>query len=79
MDLQLQGKQALIIGSTAGIGLAIARELAAEGAHIVINGRSVERLSPAQTQLQAAYPQVHIQGIVADLGTAEGGIVRSLI
>jgi NAD(P)-dependent dehydrogenase (short-subunit alcohol dehydrogenase family) len=40
MDLQLAGKRALITGSTAGIGFAIAKALAAEGAAIVINGRA---------------------------------------
>jgi len=40
MDLKLQGKLALITGSTAGIGLAIATTLAREGASVIINGRS---------------------------------------
>lgn len=72
MDLQLQGKRALISGSTAGIGYAIAQELAAEGVDVVLNGRSSERLAQAQAQLQAAYPLVQVQGIAADLGTSEG-------
>jgi NAD(P)-dependent dehydrogenase (short-subunit alcohol dehydrogenase family) len=40
MDLQLAGKKALVSGSTAGIGLAIAHQLAQEGAQVIINGRS---------------------------------------
>jgi NAD(P)-dependent dehydrogenase (short-subunit alcohol dehydrogenase family) len=40
MHLQLAGKKALVSGSTAGIGLAIARQLAQEGAQVIINGRS---------------------------------------
>ncbi|HWU66494.1 MAG TPA: SDR family NAD(P)-dependent oxidoreductase, partial [Methylophilus sp.] len=40
MDLQLVGKTALVSGSTAGIGLAIASQLAQEGAQVIINGRS---------------------------------------
>ena len=40
MDLQLDGKLALVSGSTAGIGYAIARTLAQEGAHVIVNGRS---------------------------------------
>ena len=44
MDLQLNGKRALVTGSTAGIGFATARELAAEGASVIVNGRSFERV-----------------------------------
>ena len=47
MDLQLNGKKALISGSTKGIGLAIAIALAREGAHVVINGRSDDSLAVA--------------------------------
>ena len=43
MDLQLAGKRALVTGSTQGTGAAIARTLAAEGAHVVIHGRDAER------------------------------------
>lgn len=72
MDLQLQGKQALVTGSTAGIGFAIAHELASEGAVVTINGRTVERVEAAQARLQEACPHAIINGIAADLGTAEG-------
>ncbi len=40
MDLKLNGHTAIVTGSTAGIGLAIAMELAAEGAHVIVNGRT---------------------------------------
>jgi NAD(P)-dependent dehydrogenase (short-subunit alcohol dehydrogenase family) len=40
MDLELKGKIALVTGSTAGIGLAIAKRLAREGAEVIVNGRS---------------------------------------
>ena len=40
MDLQLKGKLALVSGSTAGIGYAIAHTLAQEGASVIVNGRS---------------------------------------
>ena len=39
MDLQLQGKNAIVTGSSAGIGWAIAMELASEGANVVMSGR----------------------------------------
>jgi len=48
MNLQLSGKKALVTGSTAGIGFAIAALLAREGAHVVVNGRSAERVAGTQ-------------------------------
>lgn len=72
MDLGLQGKRALVTGSTAGIGLATARALAAEGAHVVINGRTAERVEAALARLRAELPQARVEGIAADLGSAEG-------
>ena len=53
MDLQLNGKKALVTGSTAGIGYAIAASLAREGAQVVINGRTqnaVDRAIPISWQ-----------------------------
>ena len=47
MDLGLKGKIAVVSGSTAGIGLAIAAALAGEGAHVVLNGRTDERVTAA--------------------------------
>ena len=63
MDLGLKGKRALVTGSTAGIGLAIAKQLAAEGATVWINGRTQERVDAA---LKLIAGDVH--GIAADLG-----------
>lgn len=51
MDLQLSGKRALVTASTAGIGFAIARLLAAEGAETIINGRTRERVEAAQRDI----------------------------
>jgi NAD(P)-dependent dehydrogenase (short-subunit alcohol dehydrogenase family) len=66
MNLQLEGKTALVTGSTAGIGLAIAKALAKEGASVIVNGRSQERVDEAMRESGAAH------GIAADLGTEAG-------
>jgi hypothetical protein len=68
MDLQLKGKTALVTGSTLGIGFAIAAALVKEGARVVVNGRSRERVDAAVAKLGAGGHS----GVVADLGTAEG-------
>jgi NAD(P)-dependent dehydrogenase (short-subunit alcohol dehydrogenase family) len=67
MELQLRGKRALVTGSTAGIGFAIARALAAEGAQVVVNGRTQERVDAAVREIGGG-----ARGIAADLGTARG-------
>ncbi|MFM2119835.1 MAG: hypothetical protein RL722_1303 [Pseudomonadota bacterium] len=78
MDLQLQGRRALVSGSTAGIGHAIALALAAEGVAVTLNGRDAARTAAAVERLRAACPQApEVRGIAADLGTAEG--VASLL
>jgi NAD(P)-dependent dehydrogenase (short-subunit alcohol dehydrogenase family) len=72
MDLQLQGKKAIVTGGSAGIGLAVARMLAEEGVEVTIPGRNGKKLSEAIASLPGA-----VHGIEADLGTAEGA--RKLI
>lgn len=69
MELHLEGKTALVTGSTAGIGLAIAERLAAEGAAVTICGRSQEKLDNA---LQTARRSGEISAVRADPATAEG-------
>lgn len=72
MDLALNGKRALVTGSTAGIGLAIAQALAHEGASVIVNGRTGERVTQAVNQVRAHAPFAEVSGVAADLGTAEG-------
>ncbi len=72
MDLKLQGKSALVSGSTAGIGLAIATALAQEGASVIVNGRSEERVAQAIDKIKQSTPDGQISGVVADLGTKAG-------
>jgi NAD(P)-dependent dehydrogenase (short-subunit alcohol dehydrogenase family) len=72
MDLQLQGKHAVVTGSTAGIGFAIARRLAAEGALVTINGRTKAAVDTALTKLRAGQPEADVRGVAADLGNAAG-------
>jgi NAD(P)-dependent dehydrogenase (short-subunit alcohol dehydrogenase family) len=52
MNLQLDGKTALVTGSTGGIGLAIAAALAAEGASVIVNGRTQDRVDGAMKTSQ---------------------------
>lgn len=75
MNLGLTGKTALITGSTAGIGHATALGFAREGARVVLNGRSVDRVARAVAELRAILPDrpaADISGIDADLSSAAG-------
>lgn len=72
MDLKLSGKRALITGSTAGIGFAIARELAHEGAEVVLNGRSSKTVNAALARLKEAVPGAKVVGVAADLSSPAG-------
>ncbi|MCP2731729.1 SDR family NAD(P)-dependent oxidoreductase [Limnofasciculus baicalensis] len=72
MDLQLSDRVALVSGSTAGIGLAIATTLAQEGATVIVNGRTQERVNHARDRIQQSVPNAKLQGIAADLGTPAG-------
>jgi NAD(P)-dependent dehydrogenase (short-subunit alcohol dehydrogenase family) len=72
MDLQLTNKKALVSGSTAGIGLAIAALLAEEGASVVVNGRSPQRVEQAVQRIRSERKDAQVTGVAADLGTKEG-------
>jgi NAD(P)-dependent dehydrogenase (short-subunit alcohol dehydrogenase family) len=72
MDLGLRGKIAVVSGSTAGIGLAIAATLAAEGAKVVVNGRTQARVDAALKTIQHGVAGADLRGVAADLGTSAG-------
>jgi NAD(P)-dependent dehydrogenase (short-subunit alcohol dehydrogenase family) len=75
MDLDMHGRTALVSGSTAGIGAACAKGLAAQGAHVIVNGRTNERVAAAVASIRAAGGSA--EGAPFDLGTADG--VRALV
>ena len=72
MDLQLNGKRALVSGSTAGIGYAIVEALVKEGAHAILNGRTQTRVDAALHKLAGAGLRGSMEGFAADLGTSDG-------
>jgi len=72
MNLGLQGKQAVVTGSTAGIGLAIASVLAEEGVRVLINGRTEARVAAALDAIRQRCKSADVRGIAADLGNSEG-------
>lgn len=72
MKIDLSDKHAIVSGSTAGIGLAIALGLAQAGATVVVNGRTQERVDQALAQIRDKVPGARLQGIAADLGTPDG-------
>ena len=71
MDLRLNDKTALVTGSTGGIGFAIARKLALEGAKVIVAGRSQPRVDEAVGIIRAA-GGANVRGVLADAATADG-------
>ena len=71
MDLELHGKTALVTGSTAGIGYAIAAALAREGAQVIVNGRSAEAVDAAVSAVRSSSGGT-VNGFAGDLGAAAG-------
>lgn len=67
MKIDLSGKIAVVTGSTAGIGFAIAKGLAEAGAEVIVNGRTKQRVEAAVRKIGKG-----ARGIAADIGTAEG-------
>ncbi len=72
MNLELEGKRALVSGSTGGIGYAIAAALAKEGTHVIVNGRTQARVDAALKKLNGARVKGKVEGFAADLGSSDG-------
>jgi NAD(P)-dependent dehydrogenase (short-subunit alcohol dehydrogenase family) len=71
MNYQLESKTSLVSGSTAGIGLAIATALAGEGAEVIVNGRTDDRVAEAIEQIRKKHPQAKLKAFAGDLSKAE--------
>jgi NAD(P)-dependent dehydrogenase (short-subunit alcohol dehydrogenase family) len=69
MDLQLTNKLALVTGSTAGIGYAIAESLAREGARVIVNGGTRAAVDAAVAGIKST-TAAEVLGFAGDLGTA---------
>jgi NAD(P)-dependent dehydrogenase (short-subunit alcohol dehydrogenase family) len=76
MIIDLSGKRAIVTGSTAGIGFAIARGLAESGAAVVINGRSDKTVDAALARLRQDFPQAKIDGVAADLSLGVADFIK---
>src|SRR5713226_3384837 len=72
MKIDLSDKTEIVTGSTGGIGLAIARGIAACGARVVVNGRTQSAVDRAIGVVRAAVPDADLRGVVADLSGATG-------
>lgn len=72
MKIDLSGKTAIVTGSTAGIGKAIAAGLAGAGATVVVNGRSARTVDAAVAELGKTIAGAKLRGVAADVSTEEG-------
>src|SRR5258708_17073658 len=75
VNLKLAGKVALVTGSTAGIGFAIAQSLAIEGAHVYVNGRTQKRVDAAMAGIRSHAATAKVDGIAAEFSGSVGAEV----
>jgi NAD(P)-dependent dehydrogenase (short-subunit alcohol dehydrogenase family) len=71
MNYELDGKKCLVTGSTAGIGLAIAAALAGEGAEVIVNGRTDDRVAGALAQIKKLHAGAKLHAFAGDLSTVD--------
>jgi NAD(P)-dependent dehydrogenase (short-subunit alcohol dehydrogenase family) len=71
MNLLLENKTALVSGSSKGIGFAIASQFAAEGAHVIVNGRSEKSVASALEEIRRTTPGAKVTGFAGDLSNAD--------
>lgn len=72
MNLELENQLALVTASSGGIGLEIARTLAADGTRVIINGRTAESVDAAISAIRSENPMAKLERLVADNGTVAG-------
>jgi NAD(P)-dependent dehydrogenase (short-subunit alcohol dehydrogenase family) len=72
VNIDLSGRRALVSGSSQGIGLAIATQLARAGASVIVNGRSADTTQQAAGSIVDQFPDVDVTPVAADLASAEG-------
>ena len=72
----LRGKTVLITGATSGIGLVTARELARQGARVVLVGRSREKCDAAIAQIQAQTGSREAEALLADLSVQQLSLIH---
>ncbi len=71
MNLGIEGRTAIVCGSSQGLGLACAEALAGEGVNVVINGRDAAKLDKAAAALRST-ARGNVTPVAADIATAEG-------
>jgi NAD(P)-dependent dehydrogenase (short-subunit alcohol dehydrogenase family) len=71
MNYHLENKLALVTGSTAGIGLAIAEALAGEGATVIVNGRTDDRVAEAIKKIREKHPKAKLEAFAGDFSEVD--------